>query len=151
MEAIPLGTDFREFLNKQVEQCDVLLTVIGDRWLELLEAYGQMIRTDFVRIEIEVEPWPGASQSLPVLVGKATNAQRGSPPRATLRTLAYRHAAQVHAGPDMNVHLRRLTSRMWTSLLSVTPTGRGRPRAAPTWEGDESSSTGGSGSRAASF
>ena len=36
IDTIPLGADFREYLNKEVSKCDILLAVIGDQWLEIL-------------------------------------------------------------------------------------------------------------------
>jgi len=37
VDTIPLGTDFREYLNNQVSKCDILLAVMGDQWIELLK------------------------------------------------------------------------------------------------------------------
>src|SRR5262245_25569344 len=34
VDAIPLGVDFRMSLTDAVNQCDVLLAVIGDHWLD---------------------------------------------------------------------------------------------------------------------
>ena len=36
VDTLPLGEDFRRHLEKQVAQCDVLLAVIGDDWLDVL-------------------------------------------------------------------------------------------------------------------
>ena len=35
VDGIPLGTDFVKQLTREVASCDVLLAVIGSRWLEL--------------------------------------------------------------------------------------------------------------------
>ena len=37
VDSIPLGVDYREYLDEQVGQCDVLLALIGRRWLRTLE------------------------------------------------------------------------------------------------------------------
>ena len=54
LDSIPLGVDFREHLGRMVGECDVLLAIIGPRWLD---AEGDTSRLDdprdFVRIEIE--------------------------------------------------------------------------------------------------
>ena len=105
VDTIPLGTDFREYLNKQVSQCDILLAVIGDRWVELLK---QRIDrpNDFVRIEIQAALERNIPV-VPVLVGRApVPAEKNLPPE--LLTLAYRQATEVHAGPDLQTHLKRL-------------------------------------------
>ena len=46
------GDDFVEVLNAQVAECDVLLAVIGPRWVDLLTARAGD-SDDFVQIEIE--------------------------------------------------------------------------------------------------
>ena len=35
VDSIPKGFDFVEYLDDQVQQCDVLLAVIGTRWLDV--------------------------------------------------------------------------------------------------------------------
>ena len=55
VDVIPKGVDFVEFLNQQVRECDVLLAVIGDRWLDVRGKDGSRRLddpNDFVRIEI---------------------------------------------------------------------------------------------------
>ena len=55
VDSIPFGVDFVDFLEKKVSQCEVLLALIGDRWLEADSETGHRgidSRSDFVRIEI---------------------------------------------------------------------------------------------------
>ena len=51
VDAMRLGFDFVEIINEEVAKCDVLLAVIGPRWLELLDT-NQSNPMDFVRLEI---------------------------------------------------------------------------------------------------
>jgi hypothetical protein len=112
VDTIPFGVDFREHLDQAVRQCDVLLAVIGDRWLESRPASGanQDRRlddpADFVRIEIQA----GLARKvpvIPVLVGRAAMpSERQLPPE--LADLAYRNAAEVRSGPDFHNHVDRL-------------------------------------------
>ena len=56
MDSIPIGGDFRNALNSSVGRADVLLAVIGDRWLTIAGADGKRRLDnpqDFVRLEIE--------------------------------------------------------------------------------------------------
>ncbi len=56
VDSIPLGLDFKEFLDAKVSECSVLLAIIGDRWLEAIDELGERRLNDpadFVRIEIE--------------------------------------------------------------------------------------------------
>ena len=40
VDSIPLGLDFKEYLDEKVGECNVLLAIIGDRWLEARDANG---------------------------------------------------------------------------------------------------------------
>src|SRR5438477_638897 len=59
VDTIPFGVDFREHLDEAVSRCDVLLAVIGERWLDACHPPGpkQGQRrlddpADFVAVEI---------------------------------------------------------------------------------------------------
>ena len=55
-DSIELGDDFVEVINNAVGSCDVLLALIGDRWLRIADQDGQRRidnPDDFVRLEIE--------------------------------------------------------------------------------------------------
>ena len=51
VDAMPLGVDFVEAINEEVAKCDVLLAIIGPRWLELIDTNQDMF-VDFVHHEI---------------------------------------------------------------------------------------------------
>ena len=105
VDTIPIGADFREYLNDQVSRCDVLLAVIGDKWAEMLK---QRIEDadDFVRIEIQAA-LERQIPVVPVLVGKASvPSAKNLPPE--IERLAFKQAAEVRAGSDMQTHLDRL-------------------------------------------
>jgi len=56
VDSIPLGLDFKEYLDTKVGECDVLLAIIGDDWLDSSDPAGKKRLddpADFVRIEIE--------------------------------------------------------------------------------------------------
>ena len=55
MDSIEPGLDFVSILEEWVTSCDVLLALIGPRWLESADQDGQLRLqdpNDFVRIEI---------------------------------------------------------------------------------------------------
>lgn len=118
VESIPLGADFRAYLNDQIEQCDVLLALLGDQWLgTLTERHADP--ADFVRIEIEAALKRNIPV-IPVLVGKATMPNESELPEA-LVPLAYRNATEVRAGADFRSQLARLVMAL-EQLLSTIPT-----------------------------
>ena len=113
VDTIPFGVDFRKHLEQAVGQCDVLLAVIGEQWLDIRYRDGpkQGRRrlddpTDFVRIEIQAALTRNIPV-IPVLVGKATMPREEDLPDA-LKALVYRNAAEVRGGRDFRVHVDRL-------------------------------------------
>src|SRR5262245_35720658 len=56
VDSIPLGSDFRQVLNEAVSQCDALVAVIGESWLQVPDRAGKKrldSKNDFIRVEIE--------------------------------------------------------------------------------------------------
>jgi hypothetical protein len=56
IDAIPLGSEFAEAISRAVASCDVLIALIGRRWVQATEAGGRRRLDDpddFVRREIE--------------------------------------------------------------------------------------------------
>jgi hypothetical protein len=108
IDNIPFGRDFRTHINAAVARSDVLLVVIGRRWLGA--ATGRQPRiaeeTDFVRLEVETAMGSGIP-IIPVLVGTARMPAPGQLPES-LREIAYINAASVDTGRDFHVHMERL-------------------------------------------
>jgi len=107
IDTIPLGTDFREYLNQEVSKCDILLAVIGDQWLEILNQRLDQ-PNDFVRIEIQAA-LKREIPVVPILVGsKSVPSEKELPP--DLAKLSYKQATEVRAGADLHSHLKRLVN-----------------------------------------
>jgi hypothetical protein len=105
VDSIPLGSDFRQYINDQVSQCDVVLAVIGDCWLSLLDQRRDDPQ-DYVRIEIEAA-LNRDIPVVPVLVDEAIMpGEEDLVPE--IAVLAYRTASEVRGGKDLNDHLTRL-------------------------------------------
>jgi hypothetical protein len=113
VDSIPLGIDFRQYLQDTVSRCDVLLAVIGHGWLEARHPEGPLVGQrrldnpdDFVRIEIQTALERGILV-VPVLVGRATMPVAKDLPDG-LKELAFRNAAEVRPGKDFHHHVDRL-------------------------------------------
>jgi WD40 repeat protein len=90
------GDDFVDVLRAQVAECDVLLAIIGQRWLTVGdEAGGRRLDNpdDWVRVEIEGALETG-KRVIPVLVGGAEIPRAESLP-GSLRPLARRQAIRI--------------------------------------------------------
>lgn len=93
IDTIEPGTDFVKVLEKAVQQCDVLIVLIGPQWLEIKDASGKRRldnESDFVRLEIKAALERGISV-LPVLVQDAKMSSAKELPD-DIRSLARRQA-----------------------------------------------------------
>ncbi len=89
------GDDFVQVLDTQVAQCDVLLAVIGPRWMELLKA-REGDPNDFAAIEIK-SALERNKRVIPVLVGGALMPRADALPN-DIRMLSQRNAVGLR--PD---------------------------------------------------
>jgi hypothetical protein len=105
------GVDFRQYIGNAVGECDVLLVMIGDRWLQLTDDQGRRRiedLSDFVRIEIE-SALKRDIPVVPVLVEEAKMPGASELPES-IRDLAYRNAAEIGRGRDQKHQIERLVS-----------------------------------------
>ncbi|MEN3330462.1 MAG: hypothetical protein V7638_5269 [Acidobacteriota bacterium] len=107
--SIPLGVDFREYIEKNVAQCDVLIAIIGDQWLRAVDGKGNRRLddpSDFVRIEIE----SALKRSIPVIPVLVDKVEMPSPDELpqSIQSLAFRNATELRAGRDLNSHMELL-------------------------------------------
>jgi hypothetical protein len=120
IEVIPVGVDVRDYLGEAVSGCNVLLTVIGDRWLKCRRHGRRRLDDprDFVRIEIEAA-LARDIPVIPVLIGRAPMpSEQDLPP--SLAALAYRNGVHVDSGRDFRAHVNRLISGIDKLLATVT-------------------------------
>jgi hypothetical protein len=118
VDSIPLGVDFREHLGNVVGRCNLVLVVIGDRWIDAGQAGARRLddAADFVRIEIEAA-LERRIPVVPVLVRGATiPADSALPP--SLRALAYRNGMSVRPDPDFHRDMDRLIAGLETHLAN---------------------------------
>ncbi|MBL8103559.1 MAG: toll/interleukin-1 receptor domain-containing protein [Anaerolineales bacterium] len=117
VDDIPLGVDFKEFLDQKVSECTVLLAVIGDRWVDLKDAAGSRRLddpNDFVRIEIE-SALARDIPVIPLLVRGASMPKAGELP-ASLQKLVYKNGIPIRPDPDFRHDMDRLVAALETYL-----------------------------------
>ncbi len=111
IDSIPPGADFREHINHVLDESDILLAIVGPKWLGTRGGQTRLDdEADPVRVEIET----GLRKKMPVI---PVLVLRAAMPRAsqlpdTVRDFAYRHAVQIDAGQDFDVHSARLIRAM---------------------------------------
>jgi len=96
VDSIELGDDFVEVITTAVGSCDVLLALIGDRWLSITDEDGRRrldSPDDFVRLEIEAA-LARKVRVIPILVEGATMPRADELP-PTLVELVRRQALEL--------------------------------------------------------
>lgn len=94
---IGAGRDFVRVLARQVEECDVLLALIGEGWLNATDETGRRRvdnPDDFVRTEIEAALRQPNKRVIPVLINK-TEMPRAEDLPETLKPLARCNAVRL--------------------------------------------------------
>ena len=88
IDSIPYGVDFEDHIRAEIHQCDVVLVLIGDDWLDARNATGTRRlddADDFVRLEIETALSSPAVRVVPVLVEGATMPRQADLPPSIQR------------------------------------------------------------------
>jgi len=108
VDSIPLGTDFRKYIRKTWDDIDVLIVVVGPKWLGGEAGTTTRIHEseDLIRIEVETA-LKREVPIIPVLVEGAAMPSGDQLPK-NLRALADRNAAEVDGGRDFHPHMDRL-------------------------------------------
>jgi TIR domain-containing protein len=125
------GVDFVEQINEAVGSCQVLIAVIGPRWISIDDAHGQRRIDDpgdFIRIEIEAALARRGVRVIPVLVQRARMPTTEEIP-PSLADLARRNALELSDG-RWSYDVGRLTStvdRVLGTTAATSPTSAPAP------------------------
>ena len=116
VDSIPLGVDFRKHLATMVENCDVLIAVIGSHWIRATQHGKSRLddAKDFVRIELDAA-LKRDIPLVPVLIRGATMPDETDLPER-LGTVSYRQGMSVRADPDFHRDLDNLIEGLQVPL-----------------------------------
>lgn len=105
IDSIPPGIDFRGHLRESLARIDVLMVVVGPRWMGVDRQGGKRIHseTDFVRTEVEIALNRNI-MVVPLLVGGSEMPEAGDLPES-IRGFAYRNAVEIDSGRDFDHHM----------------------------------------------
>ena len=118
------GRDFRKIIDSNVADCDAVLTIIGNHWLDVKDERGQRRiedPTDFVRLET-ISALQRDIPVIPVLVHNAEMPRADQLP-TELQELAYRNSVELtHARwpSDVRVLIRALEHCLSDKTTIVT-------------------------------
>lgn len=120
VDSIPIGTDFRGHLTDVLNQCRVVIVVVGAGWIDVQNTANKRRLEDpedFVRIELEAA-LARDIPVIPVLVGNAVMPTETQLPRS-LAAFAFRQATVVRPDPDFHRDMDRLIK----ALTGLEPSG----------------------------
>ncbi len=117
VDSIPFGVDFRVHLQRVVEQCDAVLAIVGDQWLDVADETGKRRLDDlgdFVHVELEA----ALKRSIPVipLLVKGARMPREDELPPDLKDFAYRNGTSVRHDPDFHGDMDRLIKSLEQAL-----------------------------------
>jgi len=119
IDDIPPGIDFRHHINETLLKTNILLAVIGPKWLGSSRGGLERIQeeSDPVRVEVETA-LRRRVQIIPVLIGNTRMPSSDQLP-PSLKDFAFRNAVKVDTGQDFDYHMDRLIRSM-DAILSQT-------------------------------
>ncbi len=109
VEAIRPGVDFQRHLIAQLDQCQVLLAVIGPDWLTSQDEHGNRRidrPRDLVRLEIE-SALRRKIPIIPLLVDNASMPSQDQLPES-IRELAFQNCLPIRGNPDFRADMEHL-------------------------------------------
>jgi len=109
IDTIPLGVDFRKYVDGALKQTDFLLVVIGSQWLGPRTDGPNRIDdgNDPVRVEIAAGLRNGVTTVIPLLIDNVPMPTPSMLPEE-LRDLSYVNAAEISSGRDFTTHVTRV-------------------------------------------
>jgi hypothetical protein len=120
IDNIPPGRDFREHIRASIDTSDVLMVVVGPRWMGDVRNGEPRIRgeVDYVRVEVEAA-LDRRIPVIPLLVGGAIMPDPKALPDS-IREFAYRNAVHIDSGRDFDHHMTGLIQAM-DKMIATTP------------------------------
>jgi len=108
VDDITPGADFRTVLREALDECDVLLVLIGKEWAQDKRLFDD---DDFVRFEVATALQHEGMTVIPVLVDGAQMPTAHNLPD-DLQALAYRNAVVIRHDPDFRRDVERLIDQL---------------------------------------
>ncbi len=131
VDSMPLGVNFKDYLEMQVAQCALCLVVIGPQWTAIADERGTPRLhdpRDFVRIEVET----ALTRKIPVIPLLVMNARMPTAAElpASLSSLTFQNGTVIRRNPDFKADIGRVIKAMhgWLNTSPVAPVSAPPPR-----------------------
>jgi hypothetical protein len=109
VDSIPLGSDFTTIIAERLNDCEIVIVVIGRFWLTVRGRDGKARLDnpgDYVRIEIE-QALNSRAVVVPALIGNIDMPREEQLPES-IRKLTRKHAISIRPDPDFHRDMDRL-------------------------------------------
>ncbi len=127
---IPIGADFRKHIRQSLDNCDILIAVIGPNWLQTDSSGKSRLqeKSDWVRLEIGT----ALQRDIPVIPLLIDDARlpKGEDLPEDLQGLEFKYAARFDSG-DFKNQIRKLIAGLDELIGPGEPTPSPPPSAAP--------------------
>jgi hypothetical protein len=112
IDAIPYGRNFRDHIASILQQCEVMIAVVGPHWTGARPDGAARIfdQDDPVRIEVQTALMR-SMRIIPVLIDDAVMPPPGDLPE-NLREFSLLNALRIDAGLDFKIHVSRLIAAL---------------------------------------
>jgi hypothetical protein len=128
VDNIPLGVDFRDHIATMLDESNIVLVVVGPRWVGGRGAQNRLGNpADPVRVEVETALRKGIPV-IPILVDRAGMPKVEQLPDS-LKDFVYRAGLRVDTGADFDHHVDRLIRAMDGILAKTGPASQDKPHA----------------------
>jgi len=117
VDTIPLGVNFKNYINKVISQCEIVLVLIGPLWLKVTDSEGlrRLFQpNDLVRLEIE----SAIEREIPIIPLLLSGVRMPTPKELpeSISSLPFFQGMSLRPGPDMENDLNRLISSIRSIL-----------------------------------
>lgn len=119
-DSLPYGADFRDHITSTLGQSDMVLAIIGPKWLGRRGGRSRLDeKNDPVRIEIET----CLGRRIPVVPVLVHGAKMPEPDQLpeTLKDFHFRHAIYIDHARDFDIHIKRLLEAVDRVLRANAP------------------------------
>jgi hypothetical protein len=114
-DTIPPFARFESFIRQKVRECDVVVAIIGPRWLELMHQKTTEGQPDYVRIELEEAIKHGKVVAPLCIQGARVPPEKAIP--ANLRVIFQRNVPSLRSGRDIIENIHGIMDALETTLV----------------------------------
>ncbi|MEO1290698.1 MAG: TIR domain-containing protein, partial [Chloroflexota bacterium] len=122
VDQIPLGQNFKETLQESLDQSDVVLIIVGDRWVDELKKREEDRISDanYVYVEIMRALDKAIPLIIPIMLNKTSDLKRDDLPQEMQKITSLQYG-RVRDNPDFHTDMDKIRQRIDERFPSQSP------------------------------